>query len=103
MLIEIRYSPDDWMPKRELVFVMIAGRLCWPINLYHEPALISQVLATLERMIDTNRMFLARGMDWYIAKSVLPVQQPFHSGRLRGFQVITPKEVRRRLRIEQPE
>lgn len=94
LTVTIRHSPDDWIRKKDLVFVGLAGHLCWPVNLDLPSEALGPILSVLERMVVVNQQLRNRGEDWYAAQRVLPVQQPFHSGRLRGFKVMTPEEVK---------
>lgn len=97
LLISVRPNMmDDWVPKRALVFVRLLNRMCWPLNLDLPPDVIDRMLSQLEKMVALNQDFRSKGMDWYTAQSVMPIQQPFHSGRLRGFEVLTPGKVRAR-------
>jgi len=98
LTVTLRHSPDDWVRKKGLVFVRASGRLCWPINLDLPVEAVLTILDALERMTSLNREVLRATGDWQAAQYVMPIQQPFHSGRLRGFTVLTPDEIRMRLR-----
>ena len=97
--VEIRHSPDEWMPKDGLAFVLLSGRLCWPIHLNMNPEWVAATLSQLESMLRLFEDSVARGIPRDVAHLVLPAQQPFHSGRLGGFSVLTPSDIRQRLGI----
>jgi Holliday junction resolvase RusA-like endonuclease len=95
--ITVRHSGDDWVRKKDLVFVRALGRLCWPMHLDLPPEAIATILTALDTMTKTNQELLKLSGDWYAAQGVMPVQRPFHSGRLRGFTIVTPDELRARV------
>jgi hypothetical protein len=97
LTVTIKHSPDDWVPKNELVFVRVARNLCWPLNLDQPTRVTELILNHLQRMAAAKQKLLNLTGDWYEANRVMPIQQPFHSGRLRGFKVMTIDQVRAQL------
>lgn len=95
--VTIEHLRDDWVRKEALVFVEAARLLCWPLNLDLPPEVIGMLLTRLQEMIAANQEILDLTGDWCVAKRILPVQQPFHRGRLRGFKIMTVAQVRNEL------
>ena len=101
LTVTVRHSPDDWISKQGLVFVEVARRLCWPVSLDWPPKALALVLEHLDRATSANERILELMDDWGLAQRVLPLQQPYHRGRLRGFTVMSVNEVRDALALKQ--
>jgi hypothetical protein len=97
LLFEIRHEPDAWIPKKNLVWVEVADKLCMPLNTDAKPAVQEAMLAVWQRMFSTRKELLKRGADYYEALTVMPIQRPFFKARLKGFKVISLQTAARRI------
>lgn len=94
---ELRYSPDDWIPKRSLVWVEVQDKLCMPINTDLPPAMQHLMLEAWEGMFDARKKIVEISGNYGIGKYLMPVQMPFHRAKLRGYEVVAIREMKRRL------
>ena len=95
--VVVKHRPDEWIRKKGLVFVEVVNGLCWPINLGLPAAANELVMESMARMSDASRKLLELTGDWHLAQLVMPIQRPFHRGRLREFRVLSPAEARREI------
>lgn len=77
--VVVKHRPDDWIRKHGLAFVEV-------IN-----------IDSIARMSDANQKLLELTGDWHLAQLVMPIQRPFHRGRLGGFRVLSLAEARREI------
>ena len=97
--VTIKHISDDWVRKKDLVFVKFDKHLCWPLNLDLPTALLQNVLTMVEQTIDANRELMALTDACYLAQRVMPIQRFFHSGRLEGFKIMTVEQIREHVRL----
>ena len=91
LLIEIHHEPDAWIPKKDLVWVEFANKLCMPLNTDAKPAVKEAMLSMWQRMFSVREELLKRGADYYEALAIMPIQRPFFKPRLKGFKVVSLK------------
>jgi Holliday junction resolvase RusA-like endonuclease len=98
--IEFRFIDSDFVPKAGIAFVQIEKALCMPVNLTL-PRRVQRILFIIMRYQFVQRRFgeKIRRLDYYNARTFLPVQRRFHRTRLRDFTVMNPKECRAQLRL----
>ena len=88
LTIALRYSPDEWLRKDGLYFVQLAGGLCVPLS--HDTPLDFQraVVLRYESALKLRNEALAKGIEYYSANFIMPVQRVFHRTRLGAFEVV---------------
>ncbi len=92
LLFEIRHAPDDWIPKKGLVWVDMGNKLCMPLNTsMPKPAQVI-MLQAWRQMFATREELLGLKADHYEALCVMPVQRAFFRPRLKGFRVISLRQ-----------
>jgi hypothetical protein len=50
-------------------------------------------LQRIQQVLQLRNEVLAQSGDWHTGQSLMPVQQFFHVGRLRGFAVVSAAEL----------
>lgn len=99
LLFQIRHEPDAWIPKGDLVWVEICDKLCMPLNTDVKPEAQKVILAAWRKTFSTRNELLERGVDYYSALRIMPLQRPFYKARLNGFRVISLRTMEKRLGI----
>lgn len=94
---ETRFSPEDWIQKKGLIWVEVAGKLCMPLNTDMPMPAQRLMVEAWERMFDARRQVVERTGSYSAGKYLMPVQMSFHRARLRGYQVIPIKDVKKQL------
>ena len=89
LVITLRYSPDEWLRKNGLYFVQLSGGLCVPLS--HETPIEFQriVVSRYESALELRNKALAKGIEYYSANYIMPVQRVFHRTRLGAFEVVS--------------
>ena len=101
---EIRFSPDEWVSKKGLIFVHFGDSLCFPLNDNMPTDLALRCAETVRRMLDTKRAIEAETGDYYAARRMLPAQRMFHRTHVaQKFKVIEEAVYVGRLRKAQGE
>lgn len=95
--VVVKHRPDDWIRKHGLAFVEVINGLCWPINLDLPATANGLMIDSIARMSDANQKLLELTGDWHLAQLVMPIQRPFHRGRLGRFRVLSLAEARREI------
>jgi hypothetical protein len=92
-MIDIRYSPDEWISKEGLYFAQFESGLCVPLSqetpLEFQRAVILQYVSALSQRAEA----LAKGIDYYTASGFMPIQRFFHRTRLGQYNVIVAAEI----------
>lgn len=99
LLFEIRHDSDAWIPKANLVWVEICDKLCMPLNTDVKPAAQEVMLAAWRETFSTRDELLKRGVDYYSALRIMPLQRPFYKARLGGFTVVSLQAMEKRLGV----
>src|SRR5208283_876991 len=100
LTVSVRYRPEEWLPKPDLVFVHIGHSLYMPVCKSLPSEGIALVLSTWQMMFDSRAKLMEAGWDYYQAQSVTPVQRPFHKSRIAGkFPIYEMEELRSRHRL----
>lgn len=90
----IRYAPDEWTLKSDLIFIQIDKGLCVPI----EGGLASpqlKLLLSAYAAIATRQQLLTMGVRNSIARSILPAHRILHRTRIHGYKVVTIESLKR--------
>jgi len=85
---KIRFTPDLWVKKKNLKFIHIGDRLCFPL-----PAAVPEeakhLVVLVAQMSQQAKQNLEDGeMDYYRARLILPLQRFYHRSKLEQFEVI---------------
>lgn len=99
IIVTLKYSPYEWLPKEGLFFVQLEGALCMPIGSNLSPTAQLMLVDTFERMLSLRKQLIEQGMNNYSARSVMSVQRVFHKTRLKYFEVVTSMDLRQKLSI----
>ena len=93
--ISIRYSPDDFVAKRNLIFVNIGKNLFFPVHLDSPWKAKEIIIDRLEEMMNLREKMLIEAEDYYQAKSVMSIQRIFHKSRINDkFSIMENNEFR---------
>ncbi len=93
IVVNVEYSPDEFLPKEGLVFVKVQENLYMPFseNLPKDPMM--SMLDIFDKMFSLRNELIEKGNDYYSAKMVMSVQRVFHKGRLDRFSLKTKEEL----------
>lgn len=97
---EVRFSPDDWIRKKSLLWVDVQDKLCMPLNSDIPTAAQRLLVEAWERMFKARRQVVEDFGNYEVGKCFMPVQMPFHRARLRGYKVVALGEMKQRLNQE---
>ena len=91
---ELRFSPDDWIPKSHLVWVEVKNKLCMPLNT--DIPVVGQhlLLESWSKMFSAREEIVSLTNSYSAGKYMMPVQMPFHRARLRGYNIVSLKEMK---------
>ena len=95
--LRIRFSPDLFVSKRDLIFVDLGNSLCFPINKSLSPDGLRILLEALRLQVRTRQTLQTLGMPSDQARGVMPIQRLFHRSRLSAFEVLAIDEFARQL------
>ena len=95
---EVRFSPDDWIPKASLVWVEIRDKLCMPLNTDIPPELQISMVDAWHKMFALRLEVIRATGSFEAGRYFAFVQMPFHRARLKGFEVVTLEMLRKRLK-----
>lgn len=94
VFIELRFDPDDYLPKAGLLFVQIDRGLYYPIHgdlgLEFAQHQAEHVISRFRRARD----LVDKGMDAATAHLTLPIQRVFHRSKIGAFRTTTIEEMR---------
>lgn len=91
----IDFVHDDWIPKKNLIFVSFEKGLCFPFNTDMPWEYNVMILDALENRLSDIRKLEGLGVDYYVRKRIMPIQRFFHRSRVTKFQVLDSSEFRR--------
>ena len=94
---DIRFLPDDWIPKKSLVWVEVQDKLCMPLNTDIPTAAQRLLIEAWEGMFEARRKIVEGTGNYGVGKYLMPIQMPFHRARLRGYKVVAIREMKRQL------
>lgn len=93
IVVNVEYSPDEFLPKEGLVFVKVQEHLYMPFSENLPEDSMMSKLDIFEKMFSLRNELIEKGNDYYSAKMVMSVQRVFHKGRLGGFFLKTREEL----------
>ncbi len=96
----IKFFPDEWTLKDSLLFVDFGNNLCFPVHSNWTKEAKEIILDAVERMLQFRKDLERQTGDYYIAKSVMPIQRLFHKSRLNGHNIIKKDDFRSSLEGE---
>ncbi|WKV11806.1 RusA family crossover junction endodeoxyribonuclease [Marivirga harenae] len=82
--ISIRYIPDDYITKQNLIFVNMGSNLYMPFHTDLPPEFNLKILNHLKKGFDLKERFMEQTLDYYQAKLFTSVQRVFHKSRVHG-------------------
>ncbi len=93
--INLRYEPDAWFEKGNIMFVQLQDALCMPIcKDFKLSEVFQQLLNILEKRLSYRNSIINSGRSYYEARGVMSIQRLFHRTRLNGFEVKRIDELR---------
>jgi len=92
--VELRFSPDDWIPKQGLVFVKFGNGLCLPIPNWGNREQKLRLLETYSSLLKARGEANQQGLPYTWSQILMPKQRVFHRTRLNGFNVLSEEEFR---------
>ena len=94
--LTIKYDPECWYKKANLIFVHLHKALCMPLRGDLPPKQLNLMLDAFEQQILARDRILAEGGTDYMAKGVMSLQRFFHKTKINNFKVITLEELRKK-------
>ena len=94
--LTIKYDPEEWYKKANLIFVQLHMALCMPLCGDLPPNQLNLMLDAFEQQVHARERILAEGGTDYMAKGVMSLQRFFHKTRINNFTVITLEELRKK-------
>jgi Holliday junction resolvase RusA-like endonuclease len=91
--IRIQFMNDEWLPKDGLRFVRVKGSLCFPLTSGLPNWTVLHLLQRIEQAFQVR----SQSDDYHLGRSLMPLQQLFHVGRLQGFLILSSAELREEL------
>lgn len=93
IVVNVEYSPDEFLPKEGLVFVKVQEHLYMPFSENIAKDSMISMLDIFEKMFSLRNELIEKSNDYYSANMVMSVQRVFHKGRLGGFSLKTREEL----------
>lgn len=93
----VRFFPDEWVEKSDLVFVHLERSLCFPICQHYPPEAQLLILKVYEQSMKSRNEIEELTGDYYTAKRVMPIQRLFHKSRLQAFKKLELEPLRAKL------
>ncbi|WPO78206.1 RusA family crossover junction endodeoxyribonuclease [Flavobacterium sp. KACC 22761] len=90
--ISIKYIPDDYVSKINLIFVNLGNNLFIPLQSDLPTKAKKIIIEILEKGMDLRELILKETGDYYQAKMAMSVQRIFHKSRISDAFVIIEKE-----------
>ena len=97
--VTLRFQPDDWIRKENLVWVEVSNKLCMPLYSSIKSEAIKMMLVGWQRMFERRTEISNITGSWEDGQKAMPVQQPFHRARLKGFHVVKIKNLLHELEV----
>lgn len=99
VVVRIQYIPDEYLPKDGLAFVNIKNNLCLPFCKKHSSASLSILISAYEQQFACRKELTKHGWDYYQSRGVMSIQRVFHKSRLKNFEVIELKDLKKTLSL----
>jgi len=90
--VRLEFTPDEWYPSNDLVFLNLGNGLCIPSPKQLPTAGKQQWCEILNQRIGAKEELLSMGASYPWAASLLLAPRPFHRTRVNGFTVLTEEE-----------
>jgi Holliday junction resolvase RusA-like endonuclease len=95
VIIELRYTPDEYLLKQGLLFLHVGNGLYFP-TWDDVPELALERAERIVERFSEFRQQVASGTPETRARLLLPMQRLFHKSRVREFQLFSIDELRQR-------
>ncbi|MCU0286512.1 MAG: RusA family crossover junction endodeoxyribonuclease [Acidobacteria bacterium] len=92
--IEISYEPDAFFLKEKISFVQLQKALCMPFYKDVRSDELKMLLEIFEKQLKFRDELLAKGVNYFSARSVMSIQRLFHKSRLKGFEVVKLEDLK---------
>ncbi|PWH86757.1 RusA family crossover junction endodeoxyribonuclease [Brumimicrobium oceani] len=80
--ISIKYHPEEYTTKNNLVFVHLGENLYFPMHSNHPLNVKLIMTEQLERMMILRDKLVSETKDYYQANQIIPIQRVFHKSRV---------------------
>ncbi len=90
--ISIRYIPDDYVSKTNLIFVNLGNNLFIPLQTNLPRKAKEIIIEMLEKGMNLRELILQETGDYYQAKLAMSIQRIFHKSRINDKFTIIEKE-----------
>ncbi|MEL6305953.1 MAG: RusA family crossover junction endodeoxyribonuclease, partial [Bacteroidota bacterium] len=80
--IFIKFLPDDYVTKKNLVFVNLGHNLFMPMDSSIPKKLVKSILDHFKKMFELRERAFQNSGDYYQAKMFMPIQRIFHKSRI---------------------
>ncbi|BAZ21696.1 hypothetical protein NIES4073_25740 [Kalymmatonema gypsitolerans NIES-4073] len=97
LIVRVKFMPDDWLKKKDLIFIQFPKGLCFPINRNLPDDTLKTILGSVEMMLHRRDQLQAISGDYYFSKMLLPIQRFFHRTRIHNFPVLKIDEIREQM------
>lgn len=94
---ELRFSPDEWFPKKSLLWVEIRDKLCMPLHTDLPLEVQGSMVDAWQRTYQLRHEVIAAAGSYDAGRHIGFVQMPFHRARLKGFEVVPIETFKERL------
>ena len=91
--VRIDFVPDEFVRKEGLRFVHFGNKMYMPLPKQMPENLLPTIIFSVQTGFDLYRDMRSKGIDYYSARNILPVQRPFHRSRLEGFELIESSDL----------
>lgn len=97
--ITIKSLPDDFILKKDLLFIEYSSHLCLPLKRDWEIEFQKTIVHHWETMLNMRDELIESGLSYYNSKAVMPIQRVFHKSKLSDFDIISIKEIKKQLGV----
>lgn len=98
--IEVKHNPEEWLSKRDLVFLQVDRALYLPMHDGWPPPVVMSMAEAYIRMFEGARHMLDGGASPQSANQMRPGQRVFHRSKLGAFRRTTIEELRARFPLD---
>jgi len=95
--ITIKSLPDDFILKKDLLFIEYSNHLCLPFKRDWEIEFQKTIVHHWETMLNMRDELIESGLSYYDSKAVMPIQRVFHKSKLSDFEIISKEEIKKQL------
>ena len=95
--VTIKSLPDDFILKKDLLFIEYSKHLCLPFKKNWEIKFQKTIVYHWETMLNMRDELIEKGLSYYESKGVMPIQRVFHKSKLTDFEIISLEEIKRQL------